>query len=98
MHSNKGIFWLQSRRLKQLYTMYIDQIHIIYLAAPLARADKIQTGIQSVIYMKGQDFSFVISLGIYRHIRIVFLFKSFSDILISGCSGRNIVKQTDVSI
>ena len=35
--------------------MYIDRTYIMYLAVPLARADRIQTGIQSVIYMKGQD-------------------------------------------
>ena len=47
------------KAIKQLLTMYIDRTYIMYLAVPLARADRIQTGIQSVIYMKGQDFSFV---------------------------------------
>ena len=78
MHSNKGIFWLQSRLLKQLYTMYIDQILIVYLAAPLARADKLQTGIQSVIYMKGQDFSFVYQFGyLQTYTHCVFIQKFF---------------------
>ena len=70
----------------------------MYLTAPLARADRIQTGIQSVIYMKGQDFSFVYQFGYLRtETYCVFIWK-FLDILISGCSRRNIVKQTDVSI
>ena len=33
---------------------------------PLARADRIQTGIHSVIYMKGQDFRFVYQFGYLR--------------------------------
>ena len=46
--------------------MYIDRTYIMYLAVPLARADRIQTGIQSVIYMKGQDLSFVYQFGYLR--------------------------------
>ena len=46
--------------------MYIDLTYIMYLAVPLAHADKIQTSIQSVIYMKGQDFSFVYQFGYLR--------------------------------
>ena len=70
----------------------------MYSAVPLARADRIQTGIQSVIYMKGQDFSFVYQFGYLRtKAYCVFIWKLL-DILISGCSRRNIVKQTDVSI
>ena len=57
--------------------MYIDFIYIMYLAVRLARADRIQTGIQSVIYIKGQDFSIVYQFGYYRHIYIVLLFESF---------------------
>ena len=47
--------------------MYIDHTYIMYIAVPLARADRIQTGIQSVIsYMNGQDFSFVYQFGYLR--------------------------------
>ena len=48
--------------------MYIDPTYIMYLAVPLACADRQQTSIQSVtcIYMKGQDFSFVYQLWYLR--------------------------------
>ena len=52
-----------------------------------------------VIYMKGKDFSFVYQFG-YLQIQAycVESLKVFLDILISGCSRPNIMKQTDVSI
>ena len=78
--------------------MYIDRTYIMYLAVPLARADRIQTGIQSVIYMKGQDFSFVYQFGYLRTLECCVFYLKALDILISGCSRRNIVQQTDVNI
>ena len=48
------------------YQTALKNVHwpyIMYLAVPFARADRIQTGIQCVIYMKGQDFSFVYQFG-----------------------------------
>ena len=66
IHWNKGTFWLQIRKIKQLYTKYIDHTYIMHLAVTLACADRMQTGIQSVIYTKGQDFSFVYQFGYLR--------------------------------
>ena len=79
--------------------MYIDRTYIMYLAVPLACADRIHIGIQSVIYMKGKDISFCVSVWVPVDIGILcFYLNIYLDILISGCSRRNIVKQTDVSI
>ena len=47
-------------------SVYIDSTCIVYLAIPLACADRIQTDIQPVIYMGGQDFSFVYQFGHLR--------------------------------
>ena len=70
----------------------------MYLAVLLARADRIETGIQSVIYMTGQDFSFVYQFGnLRKSTYCVFIWKLL-DIFMSGWSRRNIVKQIDVSI
>ena len=59
--------------------MYIDHTYIMSLSVLLACADRVQTGIQSFIYMKGQDFSFVYQFGYtYGHTLIVlFFFKAF---------------------
>ena len=46
--------------------MYIDHTYIMYLAVPVACEDRIQTGIQSVIYMNTQYFSFVYQ---FRYLR-----------------------------
>ena len=52
------------------YQTALNSVHCPYiynvLSCPLARADRIQTGIQSVTFMKGQDFSFVYQFGYLR--------------------------------
>ena len=49
----------------------------MYLAAALARADRTQTSIQYVIYMNDKILVLCISLAIYEHTHIVFLFEIF---------------------
>ena len=84
IHSNRDFFvggrrgeggrggGLQSRLLKQLYTIYIDRTYLMYLTVPFARADRIQTGIKSVLYMNVQYIRFMYPFGylrtyIYQH-------------------------------
>ena len=70
----------------------------MHFAVPLARADRIQTGIQSLIFMNGQDCSFVYQFGYIREYIYCGLIWKLFDVLISGFSIRNIEKLTDISI
>ena len=54
-----------------------NRICIMYLAVPLARADRMQTGTQSIIYMDDKILVLCISLGTYGHTHIVYLLESF---------------------
>ena len=61
----------------------IDHTYVMYLAVPLVHADRIQTGIQSIIYINGKDFSFVYPFG---HLQTyTYYLKAFS-LEIHNCS------------
>ena len=82
--------------------MYVDRTYIIYLGAPLACTDRLRIGIQSVIYMNGQYFSFVYQFvyqfGYLRKNAYCVFIRNILAIQIPGCFRRNNMKQSDLSI